>query len=96
VEPGRLLIDLQLSIEELRASPSLKNLDLVAPWISPKDSLLRSTPQRGVKAARLHILHQLIESHSSGSGQAAIRPRHRRRAENLSRRATGTTHFLTH
>jgi hypothetical protein len=56
VEPGRLLIDLQLRTEKLRASPSLKNLDLVAPWISPKHSLLRSTPQRGVEAACLHIL----------------------------------------
>jgi hypothetical protein len=55
---GCLLIDLQLRTEKLRASPSLKNLDLVAPWISPKHSLLRSTPQRGVEAARLHIQRQ--------------------------------------
>lgn len=69
---GCLLIDLQLRTEKLRASPSLKNLDLVAPWISPKHSLLRSTPQRGVEAARLHILH-----HSSKViPAAAARPRY--------------------
>jgi hypothetical protein len=75
VEPGRLLIDLQLRTEKLRASPSLKNLDLVAPWISPKHSLLRSTPQHSAARRRGRLPPHPPHS-SKVIPAAAARPRY--------------------